>query len=102
MSPAWNLSIIPSFLATTDGKAGYHIRLCPYVVWLRTLCTVRVSTWTSDSAGGYYKTETEHQQKSRRCLINHNDEMLCGIIGGISRYPFGSCRETSAKNYLRK
>ena len=31
-----------------------RIRRCPYVVWLRALCTVQVRTWTFSSAHGLF------------------------------------------------
>ena len=36
------------------GKARYHIRRWPYVVWVRALCTVQVRIWTLNNAHGLF------------------------------------------------
>ena len=50
----WYSVTVMRISTVTGGKAGYHIRRWPYVVWVRTLCTVQVRTRTFSSAQGLF------------------------------------------------
>ena len=50
----WYSVTVMRISTATGGKAGYHIRRWPYVVWVGIFCMVQVRTWTFSIAHGLF------------------------------------------------